>query len=98
MRTKQIIMRVSAEELCSIDRLASARSMRRATFLRAAALDSIPPVVPPINQHALAELHRIGSNINQIAHSVNCGNSPGLDELRAQCAALRLALLEARKK
>lgn len=90
-------MRVSAEELCSIDRLASARSMRRATFLRCSALDSIPPVVPQVNRIALAEFHRIGSNLNQIARAVNCGNSLDLIELRAQIAALRLALMEAKK-
>lgn len=72
--------------------------MRCGGFMRAAALDSIPPVVPSINQHALAELHRIGVNLNQIAYHANTtgGELGDLSDLRAQIAALRLALLEAR--
>lgn len=93
-RLKQIIIRVDSNELTKIDSLARARKMRRATFIRAAALDRIPPYIPSINREALTELGRIGNNLNQLAGHANAGDRAALDDLQHQLGALRLALME----
>lgn len=97
-RTRRLEVRLSEGEFAKLNTRAAARRMRCGGFMRAAALDAIPPVVPPINRAALAELHRIGVNLNQIAYHANTtgGELGDLSDLRAQIAALRLALLEAR--
>jgi len=95
MRSNRVEIQLSDDEIAKLNKLRG--SMRLRTFIRCAVLDSIPPTIPEINRRALDELHRIGSNLNQLARSVNQGEAADLLELRQQSAALRLALLEARE-
>lgn len=94
-RTKQIIIRASSAEHAEL--LKRAGKMRLATFLRTAALEGVPPQIPEINRDALTELHRVGSNLNQIARHANSSGSDlgDLSDLRQQIAALRLTLVGA---
>lgn len=43
------------------------------TYIRIAALSKPPAQIPAINTDALSELRRIGTNLNQLAHSSNSG-------------------------
>lgn len=95
-RVKRIQLRVSAAEHEQFLELARRRRMRLADLVRITVLHEHPPVIPSINRDALAELHRIGSNLNQLArHANTTGEAPDLLELRQQVSALRLALTEA---
>lgn len=86
-RTRQIKIRLTSGEHSSL--MAKRGHMRLASWVRESCLRGIPPTIPPINRQAMAELHRIGSNLNQIARSVQFGSSPDLIDLREQVSALR---------
>lgn len=91
MRTHRIEIRLNSEELATLN--ARRGALRLRTFIRVAVLDSAPPVIPSINRDALAELHRVGSNLNQIARKLNTTGEPvDLRNLRAQVSDLRAAL------
>ncbi len=92
-RTKQLIVRVSKDELLTIDRLARERKMRRATFMRHSIIDKIPPVIPLPNQDMAHELFRIGNNVNQIARRSNMNLSVDINETRDALINLRKILL-----
>lgn len=99
-RTKRLEVRLSDCEFAKLKARACARQMRAGTYTRTAALGSIPPTIPPINCAALAELQRLGGNINQISHHLN--RSGGFDffdagDLRKAIGELRLFLLVAKK-
>lgn len=95
-RNRQLIIRVTDDEKQRIRERAG--KMRVATFMRTAALDSIPPRIPEINRAALYELHKIGSNLNQLAHHANSSGSlqvtDMINELQSLRSALRLHLIE----
>lgn len=95
LRKKEIKIRVCESELAALQ--AKRGKMRLATWLRTCALNSVPPSIPQINQTALTELHRIGSNLNQLARSANAGDTADLLDLRAQVSDLRAALAGAKK-
>ena len=94
MRTKQIILRVDAEELAYIDGMAKARKMRRATFIRTSVVDGIPPSIPEINIQTLYELQKIGGNLNQLAHTLNASGHTDLEDVQRQIFRLRFTLME----
>ncbi len=94
-RIKQVIIRVSPSEHSEM--LARAGKMRLAPWLRAAALDAIPPTIPQINRDALAELHRVGANLNQIARKLNSSGEVDLHDLRSTVSELRATLAGAQK-
>jgi len=91
-RKIQIKIRLDEEEHSAL--MAKKGSMRLAPWLRACALGSTPFQVPPINSQAVAELGKIGSNLNQLAKFANRSGGFDLDhkELKTEMAALRLAL------
>lgn len=97
MRNRVIKVRLSDGELMRIQ--AKRGTLRLACFVREAVLDGLPPIIPPINRAALAELQRLAGNLNQIARHANQvgGDLGDLDDLRRLIAALRLALIEVAK-
>ena len=95
-RKKEIKIRLSATEHAAL--VQKRGRMRLASWMRTTCLDGMPAAIPKINVQALAELHRIGSNLNQIARSVNSGSdATNLHELRAQVSDLRATLAGAAK-
>jgi Mobilization protein NikA len=66
---------------------------QRGEWLRMAALDKLPPMIPPLNQQAWAELARASANLNQIARELNFKRTPG--GLQDQLAEFRAALIGA---
>lgn len=99
---------VSATERAAITEKAARMGMTPPQFLRECALGQrIPsPPVPAINTQKYAELARLASNLNQLAHAANVQGKIGsggsvqvdsalLEQVRAELAGLRLALLGA---
>ena len=97
MRKKQILFRATDLEYLQIKTMATTRKMRTATFIREALLRGITPTIPQINQTTLAELQRIGNNLNQLAKSLNTTGYTDIKEAQKQIAELRFYLIEARK-
>jgi hypothetical protein len=89
-RTKQIIIRVSNDE--HLHMMAKRGRLRLATWMRETCLRGSPPVIPQSNAEMMAELRKIGTNINQIAHRLNGGAACDMDDLHSEVSALRSAL------
>ena len=106
-RTKSIRAAVTPEEYVEINEKAAAAGLSVSGFLRACALGRVTPktkrrapVDSQILERAIAEMRRIGNNINQIAHASNL-NLPSDPEhlhqvLKEHTETLQL-LREARK-
>ncbi len=67
----------------------------RGEWLRMAALDQLPNVMPEINRQAYSDLGRIGSNLNQIARRLNEKKIVEIAEVKVILDELRLTLLGA---
>jgi HAMP domain-containing protein len=73
------------------------------TFVRQAALASVPTTIPEVNREAWAALARPLGNINQLAHHLNSGQptdkvnwanvSAGIERLAIDIRALRNSLV-----
>ena len=81
---KLAAVRFLDEEHAAIQAKADAAGLSFGAYLRTCALGDAGPRArrsPTINRelaaHAIAELNKAGSNLNQIAHAVNMKNWPG---------------------
>jgi len=95
-RQKSVRARVTETEYAAIEERARAAGLSTAAYLRACALgDSGPRAkrAPTVNGEllatALADLNRVGNNLNQIAHHLNAGGHPD----RAKMADARAELI-----
>lgn len=52
-------------------------------------------VIPEMNREAYASLARLSANLNQIARSINVGDSIEIDEIQNVLKSLRLSLIGA---
>ena len=83
LRTHCVSVRLSAAELEQLD--ARRGELQRGEWLRVAALDVLPPVIPELNREAWIELARAAANLNQLAFRTNTGATPEIEEaIRAQ--------------
>jgi hypothetical protein len=84
VRERTIGVRVSADELAVISRMAAERGMTPVQLLRETALSNkLPPkqaIVPSINREMYAELAKIGVNLNQLARAANQGYAVTVDD------------------
>ncbi|MCV0416598.1 MAG: MobC family plasmid mobilization relaxosome protein [Brevundimonas sp.] len=104
-RTEVLFARVTPEEKSAFAARADRAGMAAAAFMRALALGDAGPRArrqPPVNHVALrqviADLGRIGNNVNQLARGMNIGEVPEVPELREAATALidaRNAIYEA---
>lgn len=88
---------MTPDERAELDKRADSAGLSVAAYLRAAALGTAgpraarkPPVAKQELVRVLAQLGKIGSNVNQIARAVNSGDDPnGLaDDIKAAVAAI----------
>lgn len=104
-RAQLVGVRFSEQERAELIRRADACGVGLSTFLRMQALDVPPPRAsrkPPVDRAAvaqlLAQIGKLGSNVNQIAHHLNAGG-PGSSRIMAEAIAavidMRAACLEA---
>jgi hypothetical protein len=95
-RNKEIKIRLTDAEHEQL--MQKRNKMRLAAWMRETCIRGQPPVIPQINQEALAQLRGIATNINQIAHRLNGGASIDLDDLHSEVSALRAVLAGALTK
>lgn len=91
-RNQLVSARMNAAEIERIDALRGDKS--RAVYMREAALNQLPPVIPDINIEAWSELRPALGNLNQIARHLNEGRAQGISpealaELTAEIKKLR---------
>jgi Bacterial mobilisation protein (MobC) len=105
-RAKFIAVRCSAEEYAAITKKAEHAGLSIGAFLRAQALGTPGPRAvrrPPVEKQELArilaQLGKIGSNVNQLTHAFNkTGAVPGFAELvaiRREIAEMSVAVMKA---
>lgn len=69
-------LRVTAAERANVERKAEAAGLSLVEYCRRSIFRSkFAPRLPTADQALLAELNRVGVNLNQIAHKVNSGRS-----------------------
>jgi hypothetical protein len=103
-RGTPVSVRCLPEERAALEEKAREVGLSLASFLRACGLGAPGPRAkrsPPVNAEALgratAALNKVGSNLNQIAHTLNAGGAAvttqecfaALAETRAAAAAIR---------
>ncbi len=106
-RGLMIGVRVNPEERAEIENAASAAGLSLASYMRELVLNAPQtkkPRKPSIERAALAQIlaqvGKIGSNINQIARRLNQGKGVGLERLGAaldDVAEIKNAIIEALK-
>jgi hypothetical protein len=98
-----VLVRLLPEERAAVEEKARDVGLSLASFLRACGLGAPGPRArrtPPVNAEALgratAALNKVGSNLNQIAHTLNAGGAvtteecfAALSETRSAAAAIR---------
>ena len=104
-RTKQCLVRLTADEYTRVAAKADKAGVAAAAFLRAAALGDAGPRAQrraPADKSALlrilGHLGRVGNNVNQIARRLNSGETvqlPRLEEALGAYLEIRNAIFEA---
>lgn len=97
-REHTVSVRLNLAELSWLDAERAPLQMQRGEYLRAAAMDRLPPTIPALNREAWADLARVSANLNQAMRAVNDGSASGidpeiLDALHDQLRRVRLGLL-----
>jgi hypothetical protein len=94
-----VALRLSDEEYRLIAEHSRTAGLSRGGYLRAVALGSPGPRArraPPINAellaHAVAQLHRAGNNLNQVARRLNAAQASGAKESLEALAETRAAV------
>ncbi len=74
-RAVAVACRLTNEELAVCD--ARRGGMTRGAWLRVAALQNVPSIVPEVNREAWIDLARAAGNLNQIAKRLNASHPSG---------------------
>ena len=98
-RNKVVPVRFSDHELSVIDANAKKAHMSRTEFLVSAGMNK-PIVILNDLKPTLAELRRIGNNVNQLTRKVNSGEvyAVGLTEINVQLSAVASGLYTIQKE
>jgi hypothetical protein len=102
-RDKSLQIAMTAEEFAVMRERAAAAGLSPSSYGRAVLLGTPGPRArrsPPLNAellaHAVAQLNKVGSNLNQVAHLLNAGRAAGskeaVDALTDTRAAVTLIL------
>jgi hypothetical protein len=98
-RKQVVAARVSAEEYVVLGAKARDAGLSIGSYLRTTALGSAGPRArrrPPVNAellaYAVAQLNRVGSNLNQITRRLNAADSLGANDSMAAVAETREAV------
>ena len=98
-RNKVVPVRFSDHELSVIDANAKRANMSRTEYLVSAGMDK-PIVIIDDLKPMLAELRRIGNNVNQLTRKANSGEVyvVGLNEINEQLSAIAVGLYAIQKE
>ncbi len=95
-RSHCVSARLNRTELVQLDAIRG--RFQRGQWLRMAALEQLPPMVPAVNARAWTELARLAANLNQAQLAINRGDGDThqldlLENLRQAVMALRRELV-----
>ncbi len=100
-RNKRVTVRFLDAEYAALKERAELAGMSLGSYLRASAIGSAgprakrsPTMDRAIAARAIAELNKAGSNLNQMAHSLNLFLAPEGPNVIAACDAVKAAALE----
>ena len=98
-RNRVVPVRFSDHELSVIDANAKRAKMNRTEYLVSAGMDK-PIVILDDLKPMLAELRRIGNNVNQLMRKVNSGEiyAVGLNEINEQLGTVAAGLFTIQKE
>lgn len=82
LRTERVSVYFTPAELSELESHYRVTGRALGRVLRDAALNRQPPSIPALNLTAWAALSRSAANLNQIAHALNVGEQPALEEIR----------------
>ena len=91
-----LTIRLTGTEHIQLQAAARTRGISLSALGRSLLLGKVPP--PNIDRAFAQELGRVGSNLNQIARSLNSGVFPGEERLQTEIQALRILLLHVQKE
>lgn len=97
-RTHCVSVRLNDEELEILNKKRG--TMKKGEWLRCAALDKLPPIIPEPNIKKWQDLAKAASNLNQIAHWLNINkqailNEQQINRIRQTITEFRAALIGA---
>lgn len=99
LRTVRVNVYLHPNEAALLDQARKCVGLERGPYMRLAALDRLPPMIPPLNREAWSELARLSSNLNQHQRAINEGRIDSqvepsdIEALREQVDALRRQLI-----
>lgn len=70
-----VSVRLNDAELATLDANRKQNRMQRGEWLRSAALDVLPPVIPSCNSELWTKLAPVSANLNQLQHRLNASGS-----------------------
>ena len=92
-RVYEYSLMLNLAELEQLDELARSCKLNKASYIRSLIFNRLPTIVPQANIKLIADIGRVGSNLNQIARSLNSQNLQNADEVQTAINELRLALI-----
>lgn len=97
LRRHCVSVRMSKDELSWLDSERLRVGMRRGEYLRCAAMNARPPVIPEINRQAWAALGRLTERLTEIFPAENMKAPPVdvrlLEDIRALLKQIRIQLI-----
>ncbi|WP_281184440.1 plasmid mobilization protein [Trichlorobacter lovleyi] len=96
-RTHRIAVYLNTAEFKVVSGFSQLSKTCPAAYLRKAALNTPPIVIPQLNQQVWQQLGHAAANLNQIAKSLNSGDLNYLSETRIALIRFRQALVEPQK-
>jgi hypothetical protein len=90
-RNNCVSVRLNDAELALLEKRRG--GLKKGEWLRMAALDELPPMIPEVNRQAWVALARAHSNINQIAAKLNRGDLVDVASINAEIAEFRRKLI-----
>lgn len=95
-RGHRLSVYVTEAERAELERRAERSGMRTPAYLRESGLNRLPPTIPEVNREAWSALARSAANLNQIARSLNAGDSLQAKQIRAALLEFRRDLIGAK--
>lgn len=96
-RKYRVAVYLNSSELKIVNGFSELSDICPAAYLRKAALNTPPVVIPELNQLAWQQLSSAAANLNQITKRINSNDLSALEEVRIALIRFRQALLEPSK-
>lgn len=93
-RSHLLKIRLRSDEKSLLMNRSNHLKMTLAKYVREAALNRLPIVIPEINREIWLKLSPISANFNQLVHHINAGLMPEMVEIQCLLRDFRNALIE----